>query len=80
MTTKLRMQKDAGKLLVLSIAMGMWWCDAGCIAQWSTSRASLEATRCCHWASVCAILPRQQTWLAILVVNTKHEQKLLLAS
>ena len=41
--------KNAGELLVISIAMAMHWYDAGRIAQWSTSRASLEATGCHHW-------------------------------
>ena len=41
--------KNAGKLLAISIAMAMQQYDVGCIAQWSTSRASLEATRCRNW-------------------------------
>ena len=41
--------KNAGKLLAILIAMQMWWYDIGHIDQWSTSRASLEATGCCHW-------------------------------
>ena len=36
--------KNAGKLLVISIAMRMRRWDARRIARWSTSRASLEAT------------------------------------
>ena len=51
--------KIAGKLLVISIAMAMHWYDAGCIAQWSTSRAYLEATGCRHRASACTVLPRR---------------------
>jgi hypothetical protein len=31
----------------------------GCIAQWSTSQASLEATGCHHWASAWEVLPRR---------------------
>ncbi len=53
--------KKCRKLLAVLITMGMGWCRAGCIAQWSTSRASLEATRCCHQASVCAVLPWRLT-------------------
>jgi len=36
-TTKTR------QTLLISIAMQMWQCNAGCIARWSTSRASIEA-------------------------------------
>jgi len=43
--------KNAGESLVILIAMQMWRCDAGRIARWSTSRASLEATGCRHRAS-----------------------------
>ena len=64
--------KNAGKSLAISIAMRMWWCDAGCIARWSTSRASLEATGCRHRASACAVLPRRPPWSTISVENTKH--------
>jgi len=39
--------KNVGKSLVISISMRMRRCDAGRIAQWSTSQASLEATG--HW-------------------------------
>jgi hypothetical protein len=39
------------------IANQMWQYYAGHIAQWSISRASLEATECSHWAIACAILP-----------------------
>ncbi len=53
--------KKCRKLLAVLITMGMDWCRAGHITQWSTSRASLEATRCCHWVSVCTILPWQLT-------------------
>jgi hypothetical protein len=36
--------KNAGKLLVISITMRMQRNNVMCIAQWSTSRATLEAT------------------------------------
>ncbi len=55
-------RKNTGNL----IAMGMQRCNVGHIAQWSTSRASLEATGCRHWASACAILSRRPPWLLIL--------------
>jgi hypothetical protein len=35
--------KNAGALLAIYFTMGIWWYDAACIAQSSTSRASLEA-------------------------------------
>jgi hypothetical protein len=38
--------KNVGELLAILIAMQMRRYDAGHIAQWSTSRASLEATEC----------------------------------
>jgi hypothetical protein len=44
---ELTTKKNAGKVLVILITMRMRRYNAGCIAQWSTSRASLEATG--HW-------------------------------
>jgi len=43
--------KNAGESLVILIAMRMRRCNAGRIAQWSTSWASLEGTGCRHWVS-----------------------------
>jgi len=54
--------KNAGKLTTISMAMAMQQYDAGCITRWSTSRASLEATGCCHRASACAVSPRWPSW------------------
>ena len=54
--------KNAGKLTMISMAMAMQRYDAGRIARWSTSRASLEATGCRHRASACAVLLRQRPW------------------
>jgi hypothetical protein len=39
------------KLAVL-MAMAMCWYITARIAQWRRSRASLEATGCCHWVSI----------------------------
>ena len=68
--------KNAGKLATISVAMAMQRYDAGRIARWSTSRASLEATGCRHWASACAVLPRRPPWSTILnkthISLTKH--------
>ena len=49
--------------------------NEGCIAQWSTSRASLEATGCWHWLSVCAVSPRRPPWSTNL-----NERYILIAS
>jgi len=40
---------NAGNLLAILIAMRVRQYDTGHIAQWSTSRASLEATGYRHW-------------------------------
>ena len=42
--------KNAGESMAISIAMTMQWYNAGRIAQWITSGASLEATGCSHRA------------------------------
>ena len=47
--------KNAGKSTTISEAMAMQRYDAGRIARWSASRASLEATGCRHRASACAV-------------------------
>jgi hypothetical protein len=72
--------KNASKSLVISITMRMWGYYVGHIAQWSTSRASLEATVCHHRASACTVLPRRRPWSTILTANTKTLTKQLLAS
>jgi len=54
--------KNAGKSMTISMAMAMQRYDARHIARWSTSRASLEANRCRHRASACALLPRRLPW------------------
>jgi hypothetical protein len=54
--------KNAGKSMAILMATAMQWYDAGHIARWITSRASLEATGCRHRASACAVLPRQRPW------------------
>ncbi len=47
--------KNAGKSMAISIAMVMQRYNAGYIARWSTSWASLEATGCCHRSSACTV-------------------------
>jgi hypothetical protein len=54
--------KNAGKSTTISMAMAMQWYDAGRIARWITSGASLEATGCSHRASACAVSPRRPPW------------------
>jgi hypothetical protein len=54
--------KNAGKSLAISIAIRMRRYDAGHIAQYNTSKASLGATGCRHRASACAVLPRRPSW------------------
>ncbi len=61
-TTESTTMKNAGKVLVISVIIRMRRYDAGHIARWSTSQASLEATVCCHRASACAISPQQLPW------------------
>ena len=51
--------KNAGKSTMISMAMAVHRYDAGRIARWSTSRASLKG----HGASVGTILPRWLPWL-----------------
>ncbi len=57
--------KNAGKSTKISMAMAMQRYNARRITQWSTSRASLEATGCRHRASACAVLPRRPPWSTI---------------
>ena len=65
--------KNAGKSMAISIAMAMQWYDAGRIARWITSGASLEATGCSHWASAYAVSPRRPPWLT----NSLNQHKTL---
>jgi hypothetical protein len=63
--TKLMTTKNTHQRLAISKAMHIRWCNAGRIAQWSTSVASCKATRCHHWASARAVLPRRPPWSTI---------------
>ncbi len=58
---KQQLTNTPAKLAIL-IAMAMRWYVTACIAGWRRSRASLEATGCCHRAS---IMPDNivRTWL-----------------
>ena len=70
--------KNAGKSTTISMTMAMQQYDEGHIAQWSTSRASLEATGSRHWVSACAVLPQQSPWLtnSLRTQNTNKTQLL----
>ncbi len=46
--------KNAGESLAI-----MQRYNVGRVARWSTSRASPEATGCCHWSSGYIVLPWQ---------------------
>jgi hypothetical protein len=72
MTTKSTMQNNTPTLLAISIAMWMRQYNAGRIAQWSTSRASLETTGCSYQVSAWDILPRLPPWLLISNETQKH--------
>jgi hypothetical protein len=73
--------KNAGKSLAILITMHMRRYDAGSIARWSTSRASLGATECHHRTSACAVLPRPPPWLMNSLKQHKNTNKTqLLAS
>jgi len=63
--------KNEGKLTTISMAMAMQRYDAGRIAQWSTSRASLEANGCRHRVSARITSPRRPPWPTIL--NKTHK-------
>jgi hypothetical protein len=51
--------QNAGKLLAILIVITMQRYNAGRIARWSTSMASLEAAGSHHRVSACALLPRR---------------------
>ena len=55
--------KNTGKSLEILIAMQMGRCNVGHIARWSTSRASIQATGCRHWARAPFTLQRRPPWL-----------------
>ena len=54
--------ENEGESLAISIAMRMRRYNAGRIARWSTSKASLEATGHHHRPSACAVSPRRPPW------------------
>ena len=72
--SKIDSNKNTCQTLAILMAMQIQQCNAGCIAQWSTSVASCKDTRCRHQASAHAVLPRQLPWLKILN-KTKNTNK-----
>jgi hypothetical protein len=50
------------KKVAILMAMAMRWYVTVCVTRWRRSRASLEATRCCHQASIMSD-NINQTWL-----------------
>jgi hypothetical protein len=63
--------QNAGKSMAISIAMAMQRYNAGRIARWITSRASLKVTGYRHQSSACTILPQWLPWLKDL--NETHK-------
>jgi hypothetical protein len=61
--SKSMMQNSTPPLRLVSTAAMMRQCNAAYIVQWRGSRASLEATGCCHWASICSVSSRRTTGL-----------------
>jgi hypothetical protein len=69
---KLTATKNTLQTLAILMAMWMWQCDAGHIAQWSASMASCKATKCRHWANAPAVSPRRLPWSTISNETKKH--------
>ena len=59
-------EKYAPSLLAISMAMRIRWYGVEHIAQYSRSRATLDATGCHHWASICPVLHQRMPWSSIL--------------
>ena len=60
-----RQQMNAPPLWSILMAMTMRWCNAERIAQYIRSMATLDAIGCCHWASICPVLPWRMPWSSI---------------
>jgi hypothetical protein len=64
---KLKTEKNGLALQAILMAiMRIRQYDAERITQYGRSRATLDATGCCHRASICPVLPRQMPWSLIL--------------
>ncbi len=64
-------------LLAVSMTIAMRRYLTACIAWWRRSRASLEATGCCHWASIMSnnIKGTWLCWLFLMYVIVKTIEK-----
>jgi hypothetical protein len=71
-TNEINETKHARKMTMILMAVPPGQYGVMCIAQWSTSRTSKEATGCRHQASAHIALPRRPPWSTNLVKNTKH--------
>ncbi len=68
-------------LMAILITMPPGLYNAINIAQWSATVASGEATKCCHWTSVHAILSQWPPWSSLLEwENTHHTTNILLSN
>ena len=71
--------KNTPSLLAVSMAIAMRWYNTTHIAQWRRSRASLEATGCHHWPSICSnnikgTYPCQKNWCFLSSTRWKRPQ------
>ncbi len=71
-----RIDGNAGESMAISIVMEMQWYDAGRIARWITSRASLEATGDAAFGQVLALYcpGGHHGWSKNSNQHTKHQQ------
>ena len=66
---KLAEEKNGPALRAILMAMRIRRYSAERIAHAGRSRATLDAVRCRHWASICPVLPRRTSWSSILAQN-----------
>ena len=63
---KLMTEKNAPASRAILMAMWIRWYNVERIAHYGRSRATLDATGSCHWASIRPVLPRRTPWSSIL--------------
>ena len=63
---KLMKEKNGLASQAILKAMRIRQYDAEHIAQYDRSKATLDATGCCHRASICPVLARRTPWSSIL--------------
>ena len=59
-------EKNGPALRAILMAMQIRWYNAKRIAHGGRSRATLDAIRHHHWASICPVSPQRTSWLSIL--------------